>query len=278
MIQNASRIIRLYLHYISVSIRSQMQYRLSFALQTFGQVIVCGIDFLAIWAMFARFGTLRGWRLPEVALFYGMVNVAFSLGDATSRGFDVLPGIVRRGDFDRLLLRPLGTAFQLAAHSLELRRLGRLSQALAVLIYAVCAAGVAWSAAKVALLLAAIAGGACLFYGLIVLQATAAFWTVESLEVMNTVTYGGTEVGSYPLSIFNEWVRRFFTFVVPLACVIYYPALTILGRGPGTAGGGGGGAAVPVFGWFSPVVGVVFLIASLRIWRIGVRHYRSTGS
>jgi ABC-2 type transport system permease protein len=264
----------LYLHYISASIRSQMQYRLSFALQSFGQVIVCGIDFVAIWAMFARFGSLAGWHLAEVALFYGTVNVAFALADATSRGFDMFPNMVRRGDFDRLLLRPRSTAFQLAAQSLELRRVGRLSQALAVLIYALCATHVAWSAAKVALLLAAIAGGACLFYGLIVLQATAAFWTIESLEVVNTVTYGGTETGSYPMSIYNEWFRRFFTYIVPLACVSYYPILAILGHGEDPAGGG----AVPVFGWFSPAVGVVFLVVSLRVWRLGVRHYRSTGS
>jgi ABC-2 type transport system permease protein len=269
-----SETIRLYLRYISASIRSQMQYRLSFALQAFGQLIVCGTDFVAIWAMFERFGSLAGWHLAEVALFYGMVNVAFALADASSRGFDVFPGMVRRGDFDRLLLRPRSTAFQLAAQSLELRRIGRLSQALAVLIYALFAAGVAWSAAKAALLLAAIAGGACLFYGLIVLQATAAFWTIESLEVMNVVTYGGTETGSYPLSIFNEWFRRFFIFVVPLACVIYYPALAILQRGQEPGGTG----PVPVYGWFSPLVGVVFLAVSLRVWRVGVRHYRSTGS
>jgi ABC-2 type transport system permease protein len=35
----------------------------------------------------------------------------------------------------------------------------------------------------------------------------------------------------------------------------------------------------PAFvGWIAPLAGPVFLILSLQVWRIGVRHYRSTGS
>ena len=263
--------VHLYLHYVSVSIRSQMQYRVSFVFQTIGQFLVCGIDFVAIWALFDRFGSLKGWRLPEVALFYGMVHIAFALTDAASKGFDLFPHMVKRGEFDRLLLRPRSTAFQLAAHTLELRRIGRFSQGLAVLIYALCALGIDFTAAKVALMLFAIAGAFCMFYGLLVLQATAAFWTTEALEIMNTVTYGGTETGSYPLTIYRDWFRRFFTFVVPLACVNYYPALVILGRAER-------GSFAATFGWYSPAVGLGFLLVSLRLWKLGVRHYRSTGS
>src|ERR671928_195342 len=77
---------------------------------------------------------------------------------------------------------------------------------------------------------AAILGGACLFYGLFVLQATLSFWTVETLEIMNTVTYGGTETGQYPLTIYRPWFRLFFTFVVPLVCLNYLPANALLDR------------------------------------------------
>jgi len=262
--------VRLYLKYVSISIRGQMQYRVSFALQTVGQFLVTAIDFVAIWALFGRFGNLRDWRLAEVALFYGMIHVGFAITDAASRGFDMFGHMVKRGEFDRLLLRPRSTAFQLAAQHLELKRLGRLSQGLFVLIYALAALDVSWTAGKVVLLIGSIAGASCMFYGLIVLQATAAFWTTETLEIMNTVTYGGTEAGSYPLSIYRDWFRKFFTFVVPLACVNYYPVMVILGRS--------GGSAAGTFGWFSPAVGPLFLALSLKAWKLGLRHYRSTGS
>jgi ABC-2 type transport system permease protein len=67
------------------------------------------------------------------------------------------------------------------------------------------------------------------FLGLVVLQATLAFWTVESLEVANTLTYGGVYAAQYPIEIYSKWLREFFTFVVPLSCVAYFPIVGILG-------------------------------------------------
>ena len=263
---------RLYGRYIGISIRSQMQYRVSFVMSALGLLVVTTGEFFGVWAMFDRFGSLRGWRLAEVAMFYGLITVAFALAEVIGRGFDVFPGMVKSGDFDRLLLRPRSAAFQVAAGVLPLHRIGRLLNGAVVLLWAVAALEVVWTPARVALLAFAILGGMCLFCGLFVLQATLAFWTTETLEIMNTVTYGGTETGQYPLSIYRPWFRGFFTFVVPLACVSYFPALAILGRTDQALGSPR---------WFqcsAPLIGVAFLLISLQVWRFGVRHYRSTGS
>ena len=71
-------------------------------------------------------------------------------------------------------------------------------------------------------------GGVSLFCGIFVLQATLCFWTTESLEVVNTVSYGGVQTAQYPLSIYSDGFRRFFTYVVPLASVAYFPVLALL--------------------------------------------------
>jgi ABC-2 type transport system permease protein len=264
--------LRLYFRYVGASLRGQMQYRASFVLVSLGLFLVTATELLGIWVLFRRFGALRDWRLADVALFYGLIHVSFALAEAFGRGFDAFSGLIRSGGFDRLLLRPRGTAFQVASQELLLNRVGRLANGLLVLIWAALAADVEWTVPRVALTALTVFGGVCMFYGLFVLQATMAFWTVETLELMNTVTYGGTETAQYPLSIYRPWFRKFFTFVVPLACVTYFPALAILGREDRVAGSGL---------WFqcsAPLIGVVFLLIALRVWRFGVRHYRSTGS
>jgi ABC-2 type transport system permease protein len=268
MIPNA---LRLYIRYIGISFRSQMQYRASFVMLSIGHFLITGIEFLGIWVLFDRFGSLQGWALPEVAMLYGMVNIAFAITDGTSRGFDTFAFMIKSGDFDRLLLRPRSTALQVAGQELTLRRVGRFSQGLIVLLWAASELGIVWSSARIALTIGAILGGSCLFYGILILQATLAFWTTETLEIMNTVTYGGVETTQYPLTIYRPWFRRFFTLVIPLACVTYFPALAILGRTDPLG--------TPVFvQWTAPVVGVMFLAVTLQVWKIGVRHYRSTGS
>jgi len=261
--------LRLLLRLLGVSVRAQTQYRASFAMLAIGQMLTSGADFLGLWAVFARFGSLRGWTMAEVGLLYGMVHVAFAFAEAAGRGFDLFPGMVRTGEFDRMLLRPRGTALQIAGLELQLMRIGRLAQGLAVLIWAMASVGVTWTAAKAALVIAGIASGAAIFYGLFVLQATAAFWTVETLELMNTVTYGGTEAASYPLTIYRPWFRRFFTFVVPLACINLLPAGIILNRG---------GVAPGPLTAVAPAAGLLFLWVALSVWRLGERRYLSTGS
>ena len=121
------------------------------------------------------------------------------------------------------------------------------------------------------LLALAITGGVCLFLGLSVLLATIAFWTIEPLEIMNAFTDGGAYAAQYPMTIYRSWFRRFFTFVVPLACANYLPGLAILGKEDPLG--------TPFWApWVAPLGGPLFLLLSLQLWRLGVRRYMSTGS
>jgi ABC-2 type transport system permease protein len=263
--------LRLYGRYASISLRGQLAYRASFVMQAAGQFMVTALEFVGIWVLFARFGQIRGWTLAEVAFFYATISITFALADAIARGFDVFGNTIKYGEFDRLLLRPRSTVLQLFGHELTLRRLGRLSQGVAVMAFAVAALDIAWSPARVGLLALMIAGGVCLFVGIVVLQATSAFWTTESLEMWSAFTYGGATMSQYPLEIYRPWFRRFFTFVIPLACVNYFPGVAILGR-PDPLG-------TPLaFQWLAPLAGPAFLVLCLQIWKLGVRRYQSTGS
>ena len=264
--------LRLYLRFVAVSLRAQLQYRASVIMQALGLLLITVIEYVGVWALFERFGHIGGWTLPQVALLYGMVDVAFALSETIGRGFDAFPSMVTSGDFDRLLVRPRSTVLQLLGQELALRRLGRLVQGVAVLIWAATVLPIAWSPGKLLLLLAAIGGGVCLFIGLSIVQATIAFWTVEPLEFMNAFTHGGVETGHYPLTVYRSWFRKLFTFVIPLACVNYLPAMAILDMHPAGAPG------AQLARWLAPLGGVLFLLASLQLWKLGVRKYVSTGS
>ena len=103
------------------------------------------------------------------------------------------------------------------------------------------------------------------------IQGAISFWTVEGLEAMNVLTYGGVQAAQYPLNIYAAWFRRVLTFGVPLACVAYYPVLAILKRSDPL---GAPDWLLPI----APLAGFVFLAVSLLAWRAGVAHYASTGS
>lgn len=258
----------LYVRYVSASVRSQMQYRASFVFQLVGQFLAVAVEFVGLWALFDRFGNLAGWTIAEGAMFFGVVNAAFAVAEALGRGFDLFSVLVRSGEFDRMLVRPRSTVLQLFAYEFSLKKVGRL---------AVGAAAAAWGAVHIQralpalhwlLLLWAAVGGVALFVALFVLQATMCFWTIESLEMMNILTYGGVETAQYPLGVYRRAFRNLFTYVVPLGCISYFPVATALEK-----------TAWPtVVGWAAPAAGFAFLAAAAAMWRVGVRHYASTGS
>jgi ABC-2 type transport system permease protein len=264
--------IRLLIRYGSASIRAQMQYPFNAIMLGIGQFTATMIDMVAIWALFYRFGALDGWRLGDIAMFFGLVSVSFSVADFLSRGFDVLgTEFIKTGQLDRLLLRPRTLTLQLVGNDLRLSRFGRFAQGVLVLFIATANLDFHWTVTTLAIALWTIAGGTALFFGLAVIQASMSFWTVESLEAMNVLTYGGVQAAQYPLSIYARWFRTFLIFVVPIGCVAYFPVLAILGK-PDPLG------APAWFLTLSPLAGFLFLGASFLAWRVGVAKYASTGS
>src|SRR5215469_209129 len=170
----------LYIRYAGVSLRALMLYPKSFLLGLAGNFTANAVEFVGVWALFARFKHVLGWNFVEVALFYGVINMSFSIADVTTRGFDVFgTHFVRTGDFDRLLLRPRSTPLQLMGYEVRLSGIGRGLQGLIVFGLAVSLLHHSWSALEVLVLVWTMIGGFVLFTGILIFQATLAFWTVE---------------------------------------------------------------------------------------------------
>jgi ABC-2 type transport system permease protein len=253
---------------IAVSLRSQMHYPASFLMLSASHFIGTFVDILGIWILFDRFKMVKGWTLPEVGLIYGIIHMGFALAEAFSRGFDTFSQVVKQGDFDRLLLRPLSPLFQVSVREVHAIRIGRFLQGLIVLIWSASKLSLSLISVHALIILFSILGTTSLFYGLFIIQAAISFWTIETLELMNIATYGGVQTGQYPISIYDKAFRLIFTLLIPIACVAYYPMATLLHH-----------ESLPL--WLTtlfPVAGVLFLYFACQIWHLGVRHYRSTGN
>ena len=259
-----------YRRLVGARIRSQLQYRLSFALNLAGTALISFLDFAAILVIFGQVDALGEWSVAEVALLYALSSLSFALTDLAIGHLDVLPRMIREGELDVVLIRPLGSLFQVVASDFALRRLGKFVQGLAVLAVALTQLDVDWSIGRGAMLVVAVIAGVPIFAGIWVAMSTVAFWLVDSIEVANAFTYGGNFLAQYPVNIFGSWLRRFVVFVVPLAFVSYFPSLYILGKDDPLG--------LPrALQFASPLVAIASLLVGTTAWRFAVRHYRSAG-
>jgi len=245
-----------------------MQYKASFVMTVIAQFIQPFVLFFGIFFLFERFGNVQGWTLFEVFMSYAIMGMCFSVATCFARGFDTFPNMIRTASFDRVLVRPRGTVLQVLGANFDIKRVGHFLQAGIVLIVAVINVDVSWDFVRIIMLINMILGGSVIFSGIYMLQATAAFWTIDGLEVANIFTDGIKQHAVYPIGIFPRGITIFLTFIIPFGTITYLPLQYLLGRIDG-------------IGWlyaFLPLLGAIFIIPCILAWRYGVSRYTSAGS
>ena len=235
--------------------------------------IVMGSFFVAFALTISRFDNISGWTIGEVAFIWGITEFSFGMMDMVFSGFDydTFGPLIRKGQFDQLLLRPVNITLQVLGSRFVLRRLGKIAEGLIIFFYGLSLIEVHWTIYKI-MYIPILSISQVLFFGsLFIIGATTTFWTMERLEILNIFTYGGSEIMSYPIHIFPRAIRLIFTFLVPAIFMSYFPAVYILGK-PDPLNAPGFTA------FLAPIIGIAMLFLSLRFWQFGIRNYQSTGS
>lgn len=252
-------------------VRSDAQYRVSFAVFTVATFSINLLDFVGIAVLFTNTGTLGGWSLREVAFLYGIAGLCFGLGDLLVGSVESLSPKIRDGSFDVILTRPVNSLVYLTASEFNVRRLAKAGQGAAILAVAIVVNDIDWNPERAALLLTAIATGTIIASSVWVATSSISFWLVNSREVANTVTYGGGLLVGYPIHLFDRWLRAAFTYLFPLVFVSYVPTVAILSV-PSPLG------LPSILRWAGVPVAIAAVVVARTVWRRGLRHYASTGS
>ncbi|MEU0152272.1 ABC transporter permease [Micromonospora fulviviridis] len=262
---------RAYRALLGAQARSQAAYRTSFVVDLVGNMGATVFDVVTVLVLFGVTRELGGFTLRETLVVVGLSSFAFATADLLVGNIERLPRYVRTGLFDAVLVRPLAALPQLLLMDLPLRKVSRAVFGLAVLLFALVSAGIGWTPGRVALAVVAPLAAVVFFAAVFVTTATVSFYWVDSGELANSVTYGGRDFTSYPVTVYGGWFRAIFAYGLGFAFVSYHPALALLGRADPLG-------LPPWVGWASPGVALVAAAVAALAWRVGIRHYRSTGS
>lgn len=257
---------RVYFKTILMLIKMQLEYRKAFIISVIGSFLITFLLTISVYFLFEEFNQIGDWTFYEVAFLFGMVFLNFSISEMFLRGLDHFENIIKNGEFDRILIRPQNLLMQATCTEFDLSKIGRVIQCLAVIVIALANIDIEWNFYKVFIFILMNFGCFIIFFGIFILKAAFCFWTVEGLEFMNILSEGGKKVAQYPIDIYAKWFRIFFTFIVPFGLVNYYPVLFLFGK---------------VDNWYYglfPIFTILFLIPCICVWKIGVKHYESTGS
>ena len=256
---------------MGILLKSQLQYPASFMMQTLAQLVMEGGELLAVILIVDRFDSLNQWMPGDLYFFFGIMSVTFYLTEFLGRGVTgAFPGMVRSGQLDTLLLRPRGVLTQVLCSAIDPRRIACIAVGTAALILGSNMAGVEWTPLKALALAEAVLLGTLLVLGLFLIEAVLCIHSVKSVELTNTLTYGGRSACQYPIDIFPRPLRMLFTVVAPFALTLHVPAAYILGK--------------PLYGWpawtafVTPLAGAAAFWILYAVFQKAMKFYRSTGS
>lgn len=231
-----------------------------------GRFILAFNEFIAIKFLFSGLKEIRGYSYGDVLLCFSIIQMSYTFAELFGNGFQVFSGKVKRGEFDRMLVRPCSAILQIIGNNFEIGRTGPLITAVITLLIGMKNSHVEWNAAAVFTLALMIVGGTLLFIGLFMLGASFCFFSIEDTSIINVLTYGAKAHGKYPIDVYGKGIMKFCTYIIPYTLIQYYPLQYLLGR---------------TDQWrmaFYPMGIVVFLTVCYAVWCMGVRNYKSCGS
>ncbi len=258
---------RLFGMYFSQYAKARLEYRADFLSALVASFLGTAASFGFLLIVFSRVPALRGWNFPEMVFLYGFSLIPLGIFNLFSWNLWMFADrYLIEGRFDRVLLRPVSSVFQVLFESFRLESLQDVAIGLAAVFWSARRLGLVFGPADVLLfLLWGICGGAIYLAIFIGLTATS-FWIEDRIGISPPV-FNLMQFGRYPLTIYDAWVRFALSFVIPFAFASFYPTARFLKRPE----------FLPEF-WAVPAVAAISLALALSLWKSGVARYHSTGS
>lgn len=141
------------------ALRAQTQYRANLFVGLIGGLTYQGINVVFLALLLSGFGLIGGWGFAELGLLVGIRLAAHSFYVMPFGGLLEITQLVREGDFDLLLLRPVDRFIQIITRRFNVLTVGDGLLGLAALVGFGILAPVEWTWWRLGYVVAAVVGG-----------------------------------------------------------------------------------------------------------------------
>lgn len=261
------RFFRLYKTFVVQYFKQLMEYRIDFLTGALSFLINQLTNILFISIIFDNISALSGYSRYEIYFIYGFSLLPKGLDHLlTDNLWKVAYFIVRKGDFDKYLTRPINPLLHVIMELFQFDALGEFVTGIVLLSYASVKLGIHFGPVQILILLVAIIVGTLIFTSIKILFAALALWIKRSGSILQ-IFYMSSDFARYPVTIYSKPIRFIITYIIPYGFTAYYPSTYFLrGNSPLFALGAGAIAAA------------ILLTVSITVWNRGLSAYESAGS
>jgi len=247
----------------------ELAFRTNFLVKIVVEVLWLGILLVFYDTVFQQTSVVATWSAGEYLFFVGCY---FALGGVLETLFlencNEFADLVRSGDLDFILVKPIDEQFLLSCRKLDWSTTANIIMGVGVMIYGLRETAWQFDALPVLLFLAMFSCGVLLSYGFLLMLTSASIWFMRN-QSLYEMWWLFTTLMRYPREIFRHWaepVGWFFYFVVPIMLVTNVPARTMVKT------------LEPRLVGYTAAATVLVLLASRWFLLFALRRYRSASS
>ncbi|MFO0815900.1 MAG: ABC-2 family transporter protein [Gemmatales bacterium] len=265
-----SRYLRLYSAFMQYSLTRELSFRGNFLAKMAVELIWLGLMFVFYKTIFRQTSMVADWNESQYLFFIGCyVTLEAFIETLFLENCLGLAELVRTGELDFYLLKPIDEQFLITTKSIDLSTAPNILMGCVLMGTALY--DMHWQFDGVRLMLFAInfIAGLALAYSCLLMLAATSFWLTRNSSMME-MWWLFTSLMRYPRDIFREpWalpIGFFFSFALPVMLVIHVPASVMVK------------AIDPWMTVYLIAAAGVMLWASRAFLHLAMRRYRSASS
>ncbi|WP_234121090.1 ABC transporter permease [Clostridium hydrogenum] len=270
--------IKYYWSVFIINVKLQIASQLEYASYMFCWLLMIPIQgFAGIYVLktiMSRVDTLNGWNFGQVAFLFGLALLSHGFQDMLFIQTRSIEYSVLNGEFDRMLLRPMGAFYQFCISSFNLVGLFDMIPGIIIFLYGCKMVKFIWSPINILYIILITFGGTLIRAAVYTITGSIAFWTKKSSVFVDLNLAIFERTTQYPMSIYPNWFIRLFTFIIPIGFVSFYPVSGLLNISSKM------NVPIPLdlIIW-CPIVGIICFIIARAFFLLGLNSkYESAGS
>ncbi|NOX59186.1 MAG: ABC transporter permease [Planctomycetes bacterium] len=248
----------------------ELGFRVNFVFTVISEILWLGMMLVFVKVIFGYTKNVEGWSGDEYLFLLGTHFLISSLFETFFFGnLQRVSHLIRTGDLDFVLLKPVSTQFLLSLERMDYAALANAPLGLFLCGYAFVQTGASLTAANVVMYALLVCSGVITLYSLMFMFSATSVWLIRQTSASHFWFYL-TSCSKYPAEIYKPMVRGVLwfvlTFIFPVLIVANLPA-SVMVR-----------SFEPFLVVYAVVSAALLLMLSSLVFNWALRWYRSASS
>lgn len=256
---------QVYRTFFTSSLARELEFRANFFAKILQSVVWIGFFLMILLVVYRNTNSVAGWSKGDSFVLASTIFLMTSISSALFMSLMEIPQHVRQGTLDFVITKPIDTQFWISTRKFNFDQIGTFIAGIALMLIGLTQTNAHPDIAQWLAYLLLVGSSLAIYYSICLMLMTTGIWLVR-VDNLWVLTESLTQVARYPIDIYGQNLRQFFTFGFPLAFIATIPA----------------GQLVRGLDWMLVGIGLAWAIGFLALsrwfWRYALTHYASASS